>query len=84
MLTRITKKVGLFVQAVPTRKYLRKWDVLSRVAEMAWAVVPGVSEMAWNVLSRVTKSAWDVLSGVANLCGMFGPECPKIALDVLS
>ena len=40
--------------------------------------------MAWDVMSGVTKTAWDVLSGVANLCGMFGPGCQKMAWDVLS
>ena len=48
------------IQAVFTRKYPRKWDVLS-----------GVAEIARDVMSGVTKTALDVLSGVVNLCGMF-------------
>ena len=40
--------------------------------------------MAWDVMSGVTKTARDVLSGVANLCGMFRPECQKLAWYVLS
>ena len=60
------------------------WDVLSGVAEMAWDVMSGVTKTAWDVMSGVTKTAWDVLSGVANLCGMFCPECQKMAWDVLS
>ena len=51
---------------------------------MAWDVMSGVTKMAWDVMSGVTKAAWDVLSGVANLCGMFCPECKKMAWDVLS
>ena len=42
------------MQAVFTRNYPIKWDVLS-----------GMTEMAWDVLSRVAKMAWDVLSVVS-------------------
>ena len=64
--------------------HFHRWDVLSRVAEMAWDVLSGATKMAWDVLSGVTKTAWDVLSGVANRCGMFCPGWQKMAWDVLS
>ena len=52
---------------------INKWDVSSRVAEMAW-----------DVLSGVTKTPWDVLSRVSNFCGIFCLGCQKMAWDVLS
>ena len=76
------KQIGMFYALSCALN--RKWDVLSGVAAMAWDVLSGAAKMEWYVLSRVTKTAWGVLSGVANLCGMFCPQCQKMALDVLS
>ena len=46
----------MIVQVVFTRKYPRKWDVLSGIVEMVWDVLSRVAIKAWGVLSRVTKT----------------------------
>ena len=69
----------MIYQGCFTRKYPRKLDFMSGVAEMTWDVLSGAAKMACNVLSRVKISAWDVLSGVPNLCGMFCQGMSKMA-----